>query len=256
MCASKQVTRRLVAALAALTLCVFCAHTSAQTPPRPPADAPAATPTPAATPAAAQPATPVPSPAREVSEDEADLVITARVTARELRFDAVPNPSVEFRGRPERATAWEAERTNLPRPVQPGVTYRDIGVRLKIVSVFADIDRIVAEALGERPQTDDAPPAPPPGDTQTGAGRTANAPEAPNAGGAANTTSMTNTTSTTNASNIAKASDTANVSGTTKVSGTENVSRLAGATTTEGARASRTRQPPRRAGGRRARWLR
>jgi hypothetical protein len=86
-----------------------------------------------------------------------DLEITANVTARELRFEVVPDPKVEFTGQPERETVWEAERQNLPRPVQPGVTYRNIGVELKITSAFADIDRIVAEALGEVPLTDDAP---------------------------------------------------------------------------------------------------
>ncbi len=166
MSASNPKASRLTVALAALSLCVFCAHTSAQTQRRPrtiatPAATPASivSPSPAATPDDAQPATPSPAPARAVSEDEADLVITANVTARELKFEAVPDPKVEFTGKPERVTSWEAERTNLPRPVQPGVTYRDIGIRLKIVSVFADIDRIVAEALGEVPKPEDAPPA-------------------------------------------------------------------------------------------------
>lgn len=86
-----------------------------------------------------------------------DVEITANVTASELRFEVVPDPKVEFPGQPERETVWEAERQNLPRPVQPGVTYRNIGVQLKISSVFADIDRIVAEALGEVPLTDDTP---------------------------------------------------------------------------------------------------
>jgi hypothetical protein len=92
-----------------------------------------------------------------VPEEDADLVIIANVTAKELKFDVVPNPNVTFPGKPERMTEWSAERTNLPPQVQPGVTYRDIGIRLKIVSRFADIDRIVAEALGEVPITDDAP---------------------------------------------------------------------------------------------------
>lgn len=73
------------------------------------------------------------------SADDADLAITGSVTARELRFDVVPNPTVEFTGRPQRDTVWEAERENLPRPVQPGVTYRDIGVRLRITSVFSTL---------------------------------------------------------------------------------------------------------------------
>jgi hypothetical protein len=94
----------------------------------------------------------------DVSADTADLSITATVTARELRFETVPNPTVEFTGQPRRETNWDAQRENLPRPVQPGVTYRNIGIRLKIVSVFADIDRIVAEALGEVPVSDELPP--------------------------------------------------------------------------------------------------
>ena len=88
--------------------------------------------------------------------EAADIAITARVKARELKFEVVPNTSVEFPGQPARETAWEAERENLPTPVEPGVTYRNIGIRLKITSVFSDIDRIVAEALGEIPITDDA----------------------------------------------------------------------------------------------------
>ncbi len=87
------------------------------------------------------------------SQAEPDLAITANVTARELRFEQVPNPRVDFTGRPQRETVWDAARRNLPRPVQPGVTYRDIGIELKITSRFADIDRIVAEALGEVPAT-------------------------------------------------------------------------------------------------------
>lgn len=97
--------------------------------------------------------------ASQVPEESADLAITATVTAKELRFEAVPNPTVEFPGRPERDTVWDAVRDNLPRPVEPGVTYRDIGIRLKIVSRFADIDRIVAEALGEVPVADQMLPS-------------------------------------------------------------------------------------------------
>jgi hypothetical protein len=93
------------------------------------------------------------------SDEALDLSITANVTARELRFEAVPTPKVEFTGKPARKTTWEAERENLPRPVEPGVTYRNIGIRLKITSIFEDIDRIVAEALGEVPRSDDPSPA-------------------------------------------------------------------------------------------------
>lgn len=95
---------------------------------------------------------------QDASVESADLSITATVRAKELTFEVVPSPTVEFPGKPVRETVWDAERENLPRPVQPGVTYRDIGIRLKITSRFADIERIVAEALGEVPVTDEMRP--------------------------------------------------------------------------------------------------
>lgn len=86
--------------------------------------------------------------AEKVDENTADVAITANVTAKELKFEIVPNPDVKFPGTPARRTEWSAERENLPDSVQPNVIYRDIGIRLKITSVFADIEKIVDEALG------------------------------------------------------------------------------------------------------------
>jgi hypothetical protein len=123
------------------------------------------------------------------ADAQADLSITAHVTARELRFEKVPNPTVEFKGRPRRETVWEAERENLPEEVRPGVTYRNIGIRLRITSVFADIDRIVAEALGEIPASEDQQPqgarpeqpATPPRNQDDLESRRANSPESQDA---------------------------------------------------------------------------
>lgn len=115
---------------------------------------------------------PTPENSAEVDPATADVSITASVKARELRFDAVPNPQVVFTGHPERNTQWKSFRQNLPNPVEPGVTYRDFGIQVKIVSVFADIDRIVAEALGEIPTTDTPGDAPPPDQASAQAART------------------------------------------------------------------------------------
>jgi len=112
--------------------------------------------------------------ARTEGAAPADISITGRVTAESLVFRKVPNPRVEFTGRPRRDTAWETERTNLPEQVRPGVTYRDIGITLRITSVFADIERIVAEALGEVPAADPEPVGP----------RPQGAPQTPAPGGA------------------------------------------------------------------------
>lgn len=141
------------AALAALVLASSLASvTRAQTERRQTRDARTATPSTANQPAQARDTQ---APRAEESGAQSDLSITARVTAESLRFERVPNPRVEFTGEPRRETVWQSERQNLPQQVQPGVTYRDIGITLRITSVFADIDRIVAEALGEVPATDD-----------------------------------------------------------------------------------------------------
>jgi hypothetical protein len=110
------------------------------------------------TPAAPEPEIQLERLPSDPSVENADISITAHLKARSLKFETVPNPTVEFPGQPARDTVWEAQRENLPTPVEPGVTYRNIGIRLKITSVFRDIDRIVAEALGEVPVTEDANP--------------------------------------------------------------------------------------------------
>jgi len=114
--------------------------------------------------ASAQQPAPSPTPSQTDAPDTSsstdalpDISITGRVTARELKFNVVPNPKVEFTGRPRRETVWKADRENLPPAVRPGETYRNIGITLRITSVFADIERIVAEALGEIPLSDETP---------------------------------------------------------------------------------------------------
>jgi hypothetical protein len=114
-----------------------------------------ATPSSTTTPTAPTPTPDAQTPREEETGAEPDLSINARVTADSLRFEKVPDPKVDFTGKPRRDTVWKSERENLPQQVQPGVTYRNIGITLRITSVFADIDRIVAEALGEVPTSDD-----------------------------------------------------------------------------------------------------
>jgi hypothetical protein len=97
----------------------------------------------------------------EADEKNSDLVITATVRAKELKFETVPTPKVDFPGTQPRQTVWEADRTNLPPKVEPGVVYRDIGIRLRIYSRFAEIQRIVIEALDETEQPQSAPTATP-----------------------------------------------------------------------------------------------
>lgn len=96
---------------------------------------------PAPPPAPQSPATPAtPAPVPEIS-------ITGTVTARELTFHAEPSVTVEFFGHPERINVWEAVRTNIPTPVRPGETYRDVAVAFTIETRFADIEKFLVQLL-------------------------------------------------------------------------------------------------------------
>lgn len=69
-----------------------------------------------------------------------DVEISAVVKARELRFEEVPDNEVRFPGHPERESVSGTERENLPDAVEPGVTYRDPKVRLRIASALVEED--------------------------------------------------------------------------------------------------------------------
>jgi hypothetical protein len=111
--------------------------------------------------ALAQQATP--TPATAIDQDNGDdIFFVVKLTAKELKMDVVPNTKVEFPGTQRRTTAWLTERSNLPDKLEPGVTYRDIGITLRISSRFENIDEIVREALGEPPAASSEPVSPPP----------------------------------------------------------------------------------------------
>jgi hypothetical protein len=69
------------------------------------------------------------------------------VKARELRFDEVPETEV----RPPAQT----ERENLPEEVEPGVTYRNPRVRLRIASAYRDLHDEERNTGIERPGKSD-----------------------------------------------------------------------------------------------------
>ena len=60
-----------------------------------------------------------------------DVVIVASAQIDELRFEGAPQVRLSLLGCD---SVRVTERRNLPRPVQPGVTYRDVGVGIEIRS--------------------------------------------------------------------------------------------------------------------------
>ena len=85
-------------------------------------------------------------PATQEAQDAAggvrtpDIDFSAKVKARELRFEEVPETEVRFWGHPERNSVSVNERENLPEEVQQGVTYRDVSVRSRIASELVAIE--------------------------------------------------------------------------------------------------------------------
>jgi hypothetical protein len=63
-----------------------------------------------------------------------DIAIDADVEMRELRFEKVPDPKVNFRGNTRRNSVWTSRRTNLPDEVEEDVVYRDAGITLRIAT--------------------------------------------------------------------------------------------------------------------------
>jgi len=66
----------------------------------------------------------------------ADVVILASVTIDELRFDREPRGRLRVPGCPEGEGLRVLERRNLPDRIQPGVTYRDVRVSVRILGAL------------------------------------------------------------------------------------------------------------------------
>jgi hypothetical protein len=73
-----------------------------------------------------------------------DIAIVARVQAAELRFNAQPQTSLQLFGCPQLDTSMVVLRTNLPKPVQPGVTYRNVVVDFRLNMKFTDLECYLA----------------------------------------------------------------------------------------------------------------
>jgi hypothetical protein len=84
-----------------------------------------------------------------------DVEIGASVRAKRMRFKRKPEAEVKFRGElrdrdrhSELETASGSERKNLPREVEPGVTYRDVRVRWRAAARIKEPEDSDAEERG------------------------------------------------------------------------------------------------------------
>lgn len=65
---------------------------------------------------------------RPRSEPPPDIEIGAAARAKRVRFARRPETEIAFETGPDGESSSETERENLPEPVEPGVTYRDVRV--------------------------------------------------------------------------------------------------------------------------------
>ena len=77
------------------------------------------------------------------SQDRPTIIIYAEASAREVRFATQPSIMVRLCGAITDSVRV-VERRNLPDPVQPGTTYRDVFIAVEIIG------RLNAECLAQR----------------------------------------------------------------------------------------------------------
>src|SRR5687768_5969212 len=93
-----------------------------------------------ARPGLAQEACPGPRAAGADTLTKPDIMLLARVEARTLRFHSNPDASLTVSGCPAADTTHVVVRTNLPKPVQSGVTYQNVRVELLLKLRLAEAD--------------------------------------------------------------------------------------------------------------------
>ena len=71
-------------------------------------------------------------------EREPDVEMSARVRAKEVRFECKPDVELAAHANAPASAELVSERENLPDEVEPGVTYRDVAVRWRLAARLED----------------------------------------------------------------------------------------------------------------------
>ncbi len=69
-----------------------------------------------------------------------DIELGARIDAKEMRFDEVPETKVEFFGSPGHESEHGDRRTDLPDEVEEGRTYRSFRVDYRLAAKLVSDD--------------------------------------------------------------------------------------------------------------------
>lgn len=94
----------------------------------------------------------------QVKDPKVELVVT--FSARSLVFDELPRLRTTLGGAGPRRAVWHVERTNLPARIEQGVEYRDVKVRVTLVSAVDEFEALLDDArrVASGIRADDAAP--------------------------------------------------------------------------------------------------
>lgn len=74
----------------------------------------------------------------DFAESDADVAVTAHAAADEIRHLEEPRTRVRVTGTPGARAYDFAKRENLPEPVEPGETYRDVRIERRVGGRLGD----------------------------------------------------------------------------------------------------------------------
>jgi hypothetical protein len=94
---------------------------------------------------AASQSCPPPRSAPAADTTKSDIVLFARVRAETLRLDGTPEIRANVSGCPQLDTTRAVVRTNLPKPVQSGTTYRNVVIEARLRAQFSDLECLLAD---------------------------------------------------------------------------------------------------------------
>ena len=80
--------------------------------------------------------------------EDCDFSFTSTVRAKELKVDVVGHPRVRFTGSKNRETLFDSNRSGFPKPVKPGVTYKNIKIDTKILTRFTEPNSLESNSTG------------------------------------------------------------------------------------------------------------
>lgn len=97
--------------------------------------------------------------ATPTNPDEADVAVRGSFTAEQIQWHVVPQVRVRLYGSRGTQTEWTSSRQNLPRQVEAGRTYRNVGGRVQITSRLGAETQVTTSTWSTESA---APPRPPP----------------------------------------------------------------------------------------------